>query len=67
MTMAAPVAAAMPAPTTSPAPIEPTAETAGTMNFISAGRVNEARMMRITPSMLPSAPVELTVILIAAA
>jgi len=54
MTIAAPVAAAIPAPRTSPAPIEPTEETAGTMNFMRAGRVREARMIRMIPSMLDS-------------
>jgi hypothetical protein len=67
MTIAAPVAAAIPAPRTSPAPIEPTEDTAGTMNFMRAGRVREARMIRMIPSMLDSSLSAVSVILIAAA
>jgi len=67
MTIAAPVAAAIPAPRTSPAPMEPTEETAGTMNFMRAGSVREAKMIKMIPSMLASTLSELRVILIAAA
>jgi hypothetical protein len=47
--------------------MEPTEETAGTMNFMRAGRVSEARMIRMIPSMLDSSLSAVSVILIAAA
>jgi hypothetical protein len=47
--------------------MEPTEETGGTMNFMRAGRVREARMIRMIPSMLDSSLSAVSVILIAAA
>jgi hypothetical protein len=47
--------------------MEPTEETAGTMNFMRAGSVSEAKMIKMIPSMLASTLSELSVILIAAA